>query len=361
MLKRLRVKNFTVSYEADFEFAPGINVIIGENGLGKSHILKLGYACGWLSHSVSKNPKETETKQDLQKRIAEKLVRVFRPDSLGRLAKRGQGRSKAQVYVTFQQKNTSPLDFSFATNSKSEVTLRKHPPTRGVTEPVIFLPTKEVISMYPGFASLYRDYHMEIDETYFDLCLALERPLLRGPRYDKIQTILQPLEELLGGKVSNENGRFLLRQPGAGNMEMPLVAEGIRKLASVTYLLANGSLMNNATLYWDEPETNLNPRLISKLAQMLVSLAQQGTQIILATHSLFLVKELDLQLKTARRKANVPARFFALSAGAIGVMVQAGDSAEDVEPIAALDAEIEQAERSQTMLWEEEATQHASN
>jgi len=195
--------------------------------------------------------------------------------------------------------------------------------------------------MFPRFASLYRDYHIEIDETYYDLCLALERPLLRGRRYDETRKLLDPLERALGGSVSNNNGRFVLSIPGEGNMEIPLDAEGMRKLATVAYLVANGVLKNKATLYWDEPETNLNPKLLSQLANILVLIAQQGTQVVLATHSLFLLKELDLCLKDTR----VPSRFIALSSSEDqrSVIVTAGDSVEQLDPLAALDAEIEQA------------------
>lgn len=44
MLKTLTLKNFTVFPTAELEFSPGLNVIVGENGTGKSHLLKLGYA-----------------------------------------------------------------------------------------------------------------------------------------------------------------------------------------------------------------------------------------------------------------------------------------------------------------------------
>jgi predicted ATPase len=164
---------------------------------------------------------------------------------------------------------------------------------------------------------------------------------------------LEPLEKILGGAVRNENGRFILRLPGEGNMEMPLVAEGIRKLASVAYLIANGSLMDKSTLYWDEPETNLNPLLIAQLAKILVRIAQQGTQVIIATHSLFLLKELDLQLKQVRGK-NQSGRFFALAQGNDGVIVQAGNSIEEIEPITALEAEIDQAERYEALVLDTE-------
>jgi recombinational DNA repair ATPase RecF len=43
-LTRLTLANFTVFSDAAFEFAPGVNVFIGENGTGKSHVLKLVYA-----------------------------------------------------------------------------------------------------------------------------------------------------------------------------------------------------------------------------------------------------------------------------------------------------------------------------
>jgi recombinational DNA repair ATPase RecF len=37
------IKNFTVFGDVAFEFSPGLNVIVGENGTGKTHVLKLGY------------------------------------------------------------------------------------------------------------------------------------------------------------------------------------------------------------------------------------------------------------------------------------------------------------------------------
>jgi ABC-type lipoprotein export system ATPase subunit len=352
MLKSLTIKNFTVFSSAQLDFTDGLNVIIGANGLGKSHLLKLGYCCAWVSHSLVKDTNGTYSRQNLQKLIADKLVKTFRPDSLGRLARRGQGRSRAEVNVSFHNRTRVQMSFSFATNSKTEVSLGNVKAYRGAA-PAIFFPTKEVLSMFPGFASLYRDYHIEMDETYYDLCLALERPLLRGPRYENTRALLEPLEKILGGAVRNENGRFILRLPGEGNMEMPLVAEGIRKLASVAYLIANGSLMDKSTLYWDEPETNLNPLLIAQLAEILVRIAQQGTQVIIATHSLFLLKELDLQLKQVHGK-NQPGRFFALAQGNDGVIVQAGNSIEEIEPITALEAEIDQAERYEALVWDTE-------
>ena len=38
MLNTLHIKNFTVFQDARFEFSPGLNVIVGDNGTGKTHV-----------------------------------------------------------------------------------------------------------------------------------------------------------------------------------------------------------------------------------------------------------------------------------------------------------------------------------
>ena len=49
MLKSLQIKNMTAFSDAVFEFVPGLNVIVGENITGKSHVLKMGYC---ILHSL---------------------------------------------------------------------------------------------------------------------------------------------------------------------------------------------------------------------------------------------------------------------------------------------------------------------
>jgi hypothetical protein len=41
---------------------------------------------------------------------------------------------------------------------------------------------------------------------------------------------------------------------GSGTMEMPLVAEGLRKLAMVARLISTGTLLDKGYLFWDKPE-----------------------------------------------------------------------------------------------------------
>lgn len=69
-------------------------------------------------------------------------------------------------------------------------------------------------------------------------------------------------------------------------MEMPLVAEGWRKLAMLYRLIATGSLLDEGAIFWDEPEANLNPKLIREVARAILGVCEAGVQAIIATHRL---------------------------------------------------------------------------
>lgn len=72
---------------------------------------------------------------------------------------------------------------------------------------------------------------------------------------------------------------------------MPLVAEGLRKLAMLARLISTGVLLEQGYLFWDEPESNLNPKLIKILAKVILSLAEQGDSDFIASHSLFAARD----------------------------------------------------------------------
>ncbi|MFZ2754245.1 MAG: AAA family ATPase, partial [Lysobacteraceae bacterium] len=75
MLKQLTIKNLTVFPNAELTFGRRLNVIVGENGAGKTHLLKMAYSVLAASYEDGKRPNTTApTKTQLQTRIAEKIV-----------------------------------------------------------------------------------------------------------------------------------------------------------------------------------------------------------------------------------------------------------------------------------------------
>ena len=70
------------------------------------------------------------------------------------------------------------------------------------------------------------------------------------------------------------------------SLEAPLLAEGLRKLGSIAHLIRNGSLTEKSVLFWDEPEANINPKLIVMVAKTLLGLAGEGVRCLLP-HMIF--------------------------------------------------------------------------
>ncbi len=343
MLKTLHLQNFTVFPDAMFAFGKNLNVIIGENGTGKSHVLKAAYAAIAVSAARAKDGgTDFPSKVQLQVALADKLKAVFRPDGLWRLVRRQRGRKNCEVKYVFDNSALN-LAFTFSTVAKSEVTLQTLPTAR-IEKLPIFLPTRELLTIYPGFVSLYDTTHLSFEETWRDTCILLGAPLARGPRESRIKALLNPLEDAMGGSVDmDKTDRFYLKLT-TGNMEMHLVAEGLRKLATIARLIATGSLLDKGYLFWDEPESNLNPKIINAVAKVILQVAENGIQVFIATHSLFLLRELHILQN--RDFTAIEARCFGLHIGVDGaVSVQQGGTMDDVGDITALDEDLQQSER----------------
>ena len=343
MLKTLRLKNFTVFPDVEFEFGKNLNIILGENGLGKTHILKAAYSVLAVSARGAKDSGNLNpTKAHLQIAIANKLRGVFRPDEIGRLARRQAGRSRSEVECHFDEKKFD-VGFSLNTSSKSEVTVDQTP-SAWIGETPVYLPTRELLTISPGFVSLYATTHLPFEEIWNDTAILLGAPLARGAREKKIRQLLAPFEETMDGTVDlDDSGRFYLVTK-KGRFEMHLVAEGFRKLAMIARLIATGSLLDKGYLFWDEPESNLNPKIIKTVARTILQISASGIQVFIATHSLFLMRELHILQHEEFR--NLDLRCFGLHTTDDGaVRVQQGKTMDDVGSIAALDEDLHQSER----------------
>lgn len=345
MLKTLDIKRFTVFRDENITLAPGLNVIVGENSMGKSHLLKLAYSLIATSAEQGRKPNAGEpTKTVLQKAYGEKLMGVFRPEKgVGRLVTRKQGRDRCELGAVFTDPALNTR-ISFATNSKSDVQVDELPGIWDSQSP-LYIPTRELMTIYPNFVSVYEQHYLEFEETWRDTCLLMGGLLRRGPRPEGMARLMAAVEAALGGSVELDHGRFYLNMPGVGNVEMPLLAEGHRKLAMLARLIVNGAIQSQGYLFWDEPEANMNPRLVRLLADVIHQLAAGGVQVFLATHSLFLLREFEILLSQPDLPQPAGARFFGLSSADGVVSIHQSDDLSGIGQIAALEENLAQSDR----------------
>ena len=160
----------------------------------------------------------------------------------------------------------------------------------------VYIPVKEMLANAPGFRSLYAERAIHFDEVYRDLLDRAYLPLLRGAPDAERRPLLNRLRRELGGSILVEDEEFYWK--GAhGKLEFTLLAEGLRKLGLLWLLIQNGVLLEGSVLFWDEPEANLNPKLLEPLVDVILELQRSGVQVFIATHDYVLLKQFDLQQK----------------------------------------------------------------
>lgn len=283
-LEKIVCAKITAFESITVEFSPGINVFIGANGTGKTHLMKIAYAACDI----------TKTKIN----YAEKLTRVFLPSgrALGRLVKRQKisSRGSIEVYRTGGQK----LRVSFSNHATKPSSATITGATEWSLKPLesVYIPVKEMLSSAPGLRSLYNQREIHFEEIYVDILDRAYRPYLRGPMDKNRRQLLTELQKAIDGKVAVKEEEFFLSNK-QGNLEFTLLAEGIRKLGLLWILMQNGTLLEGSVLFWDEPETNLNPKMFRVLIDILLELQRLGVQVFLATHDYVILKELDLRKK----------------------------------------------------------------
>jgi len=281
-LTEIHLENFTVFQKLNLKISPGINVFVGANGTGKTHLMKVAYAACDITKS--------------NQGFAEKLIRVFLPSgrSLGRLVKRHKTSARCSVEVLREKLK---LRASFSNHS----TVAESATVTGIKDwnnhqiESVYIPVKEMLSNAPGFRSLYAQREIHFEEIYADILDRAYKPALRGKVDKTRRKLLTILQKTIDGKVTTDKKEEFFLRNKQGNLEFSLLAEGMRKLGLLWLLIQNGTLLEGSVLFWDEPESNLNPKLYGSLMEILLELQRIGVQIFLATHDYAILKELDLR------------------------------------------------------------------
>lgn len=347
MITTLKLENFTVFEELSIDFSPGINVIIGENGTGKTQLLKAAYAIA----ATSAQNKEGDI--EIEKVFTEKFNRIFMPEEMkiGKLS-RCQDAACASIEANFLEdySRDKKIKFNLSTRVK---TLKLDEKTDGDLygmEPM-FIPTKEVLSLYKGL-SLHPEnkeaFETIFDDTYFDLCDQLTRASTEKHE-DRIQSFLEEIVNKIQGRFEfdktfisfsagiykkyanpKKDGTYFDPTPEE-KLSTQMVAEGFRKLGVLHRLIDNSTLVpkKSGSLFWDETESNMNPKLMKLIVEVLLELSRRQQQIILTTHDYVLLKWFDLLVdESVHIKYHVLAR----DKETKKVILKSTDNYEDISP-----------------------------
>ena len=304
MVNSISLKGFTSFIDNSFSFTNGINILIGKNGTGKTHVLKSLASAMQARHEFQ--AKQTTSKEQFEYILAENMGHYFKPDSIGNLVNKNIISFEKECYTVKIEKDDKWDDYQF-----------------------IYIPPREMFSLFEGFIGLSSKRELSFDQTYINLAHSLALPVLRDLENNPLKSAIELLEKELKFKVLQMNGRFYI-ETNNKPMEAHLVAEGLRKLASILYLILNGEINKNTILFWDEPESNLNPALIRVVAGFIRELEKCGLQIFIATHDYLLTHMLSLYSEY-KEHTNINIRFFGLHKEDNTISVEEGETLDTIQ------------------------------
>lgn len=289
-IKSVKLENYTVFEDISISFCEGINVFIGENATGKTHLLKLLYA------ACRSNRQDTD--------FGYKIVRTMMPDDfrIARLMTRMPGNHQARIKICAsgnetKAENQLSLSFDNKTKGWAAYTKGKEAWEKAFAgNSSIFIPAKEILSHSYKLAAATSVDNVRFDDTYIDIINSAKIDIAMGKNPVARSAMLKKIEKMTNGQViyHAEKDEFYLKK-GNSKQEFNLVAEGIKKVGLLWLLAKNGTLEKGSVLFWDEPEANINPSYISTVAELLLELQRNGVQIFLSTHNYFLAKYIDIK------------------------------------------------------------------
>ena len=104
-------------------------------------------------------------------------------------------------------------------------------------------------------------------------------------------------KDVLGGKIAiSEIGNFSFQENGR-SFSLPVTAMGVANLGILALLIERKVLDKNSVLFIDEPEAHLHPAWQVIVAETLFELAKGGVNIVIATHSIDILKWLEVEVK----------------------------------------------------------------
>ena len=288
-ISEIQLKNFGMIEDFTSSQFANINLIIGENGTGKTFLLKTLYSA---IRSLEEYRRGDDIKT-INEVLSEKLRWTFQVERLGDMVTRTVENG---LSLTVRLGNDE-IAYQFSQSASSKVGVASAP-EKGKMGNSVYIPAKEVLSLFSVILkSREVDKSFGFDDTYYDLVKALRISPSRGKNYTVFASSRKAVGNVINGKVDydEENGKWFYKNKKNQKFSIGATSEGVKKIAIMDRLLANGYLDDNSIIFIDEIESALHPEAVCQLLDMIDKIANDmGLQVFITSHSYFVIKKLCL-------------------------------------------------------------------
>lgn len=131
---------------------------------------------------------------------------------------------------------------------------------------------------------------------FYDLARALKYEYTGDVEFPDVYKKLTG-RDVIGGKIAISESGDLSFQENGRSFPLPVTALGIANLGILALLIERKVLDKNVLIFIDEPEAHLHPAWQVVMAEALFELSRQGANVVLATHSVDILKWLEVHVK----------------------------------------------------------------
>jgi len=135
-----------------------------------------------------------------------------------------------------------------------------------------------------------------VSKYFYDLDKTLNTKSTNQP-LEIVSKLAVELKEEIGGEFIFDSGRLSFVDNSGKNIDKNLISFGMTNLGMIQALLKNNVISKGSFVFFDEPETNLHPTWQVLLTKVLIELAENGVNVVMATHSLDMIKALEVHTK----------------------------------------------------------------
>ena len=149
------------------------------------------------------------------------------------------------------------------------------------------------------FKSLYtgrRERLSGVPGYFYDLVEALKSEYTGDMTFPEVYEKLTG-KDVIGGQIAITEKGDLLFQENGHSFSLPVTAMGVANLGILALLIERKVLDEDTLLFIDEPEAHLHPAWQVVMAEALFELARQGVTVVIATHSIDILKWLEVHVK----------------------------------------------------------------
>ena len=253
-----------------------------------------------LQEFIESNEKTVaKTAVTLQEAFRNELKQNFQVPKLQHLKKEKSTNSTNFEIETIGKINISNESITFSIVESGLETLQKLTRVIYVESPV-YWKLKSALEMSLAWVNRLQaiqanKYLSGVPNYFYDVVNLLKLQPLDEPKF---KDILEQIEQEIGGRlVLSNDGNFVFQTRNEGTHALSITALGVANLGMIAMLLEKNLIDEGTFLFIDEPEAHLHPAWQVILMKALFELARKGVNVVITTHSIDMLKCLEVLAK----------------------------------------------------------------